>query len=269
MISFVGAGPGAADLITLRGANRLAAADIVIWASSLIPESMLAHCRADAEFHDSATMTLEDVIAVFDANPTAIIVRLHSGDPSVYGAIQEQIDWCHEHDRAFEVVPGVTSVSGAAAEIRRELTIPKRGQSLVYTRLAGRTSASMRPNEDVASFASNGTTMAVFLSGARPDELQADLLVDGSDYTVDTPAVVLVRVTWPDQQIVHTTVGELADAIRSTGATMTVLVLVGDVLAEIPVDARSHLYAPEFSTTYRLRSESGSTEGRASARSTH
>lgn len=266
MISFVGAGPGADDLITLRGAERLAAADIVIWASSLVPESMLRHCRADAVFHDSATMTLEDVIAVYDINPEAVIVRLHSGDPSVYGAIQEQIDWCHANERAFEVVPGVTSVAGAAAEIRRELTIPQRGQALVYTRLPGRTKASMRPGEDVASFAPNGTTMAVFLSGARPDELQADLLGEGSGYTADTPAVVLVRVTWPDQQIVHTTVGALAEAIRSTGATMTVLVLVGDVLADIPVEARSHLYAPEFTTAYRLRSTEGSTAGRASAR---
>lgn len=269
MISFVGAGPGADDLITLRGANLLAGADVVIWASSLIPPTMLEHCHDGVVLHDSATMTLEDVIEVYADHPEAAIVRLHSGDPSVYGAIQEQIDWCHENDRDFEVVPGVTSVSGAAAAIRRELTIPKRGQSLVYTRLPGRTKASMRPNEDVASFAPNGTTMAVFLSGAKPDELQADLLVDGSGYTPETPAVVLVRVTWPDEQIIHTTVGAVAEAIRSTGATMTVLVLVGDVLADIPVDARSHLYAPDYTTAYRLRSEAGSTTGRASNRSTH
>lgn len=269
MISFVGAGPGADDLVTLRGANRLAGADIVIWASSLVPKSMLSHCKDGAAFYDSATMTLEDVLEVYAANPDAAIVRLHSGDPSVYGAIQEQIDWCHEQQRGFEVVPGVTSVSGAAAEIRRELTIPRRGQALVYTRLAGRTKASMRPNEDVKAFAPNGSTMAVFLSGARPDELQAELLCEGSGYDENTPAIVLVRVTWPDQQIVHTTVGELADTIRSTGATMTVLVLVGDVLEDVPVDARSHLYAPEYTTAYRLRSENGSTAGRASARSTH
>ena len=111
--------------------------------------------------------------------------------------------------------------------------------------------------------------MAVFLSGARPDELQEELLGETSRYTEDTPAVVLVRATWPDQQIVHTTVGEVGAAIRSTGATMTVLVLVGDVLEDIPVDARSHLYDPTYTTAYRLRSNNGSTEGRASARSTH
>lgn len=269
MISFVGAGPGADDLITLRGAARLASADIVIWASSLIPVSMLDHCKVSAVLHDSATMTLEDVLAVFEANPDTPITRLHSGDPSMYGAIQEQIDWCDAQGRPFEVVPGVTSVSGAAAAIGRELTIPQRGQALVQTRLAGRTKASMRANEDVKAFAPNGTTMAVFLSGAKPDELQAELLVEGSGYTKDTPAVVLVRVTWPDEQIVHTTIGKLAESIRGTGATMTILVLVGDVLADIPVEARSHLYSPEYTTAYRLRSSAGSTEGRASNRSTH
>ncbi|MDY7104518.1 MAG: precorrin-4 C(11)-methyltransferase [Actinomycetota bacterium] len=264
MISFVGAGPGAADLITLRGADRLAKADIVIWASSLVPEALLGHCHDGVTVHDSATMTLEDVLEVYEASPDARIVRLHSGDPAVYGAIQEQIDWCVARERSFEIVPGVTSVAGAAAEIGRELTIPKRGQSVVLTRPAGRTAASMRPGEELASFATHGTTMAVFLAGARPDEIQADLLGPTSGYTADTPAVVLVRATWPDQQIVRTNLGGLADAIRSTGATMTVLVLVGDVLDERPVEARSHLYDPSYTTTYRLRSAAGTTEGRAS-----
>jgi precorrin-4/cobalt-precorrin-4 C11-methyltransferase len=264
MISFVGAGPGAADLITVRGADRLARAEVVIWASSLVPEALLGHCREGVVVHDSATMTLEDVLGVYAANPDARIVRLHSGDPSVYGAVQEQVDWCVERERSFEIVPGVTSVAGAAAVLGRELTIPTRGQSLVLPRPAGRTAASMRPGEELAAFATHGTTMAVFLAGARPDEIQADLLGPTSGYTADTPAVVLVRATWPDQQVVRTTVGRLADAIRSTGATMTVLVLVGDVLDERPVEARSHLYDPAYTTTYRLRSSEGSTAGRAS-----
>ncbi len=267
-ISFVGAGPGAADLITLRGAKRLAEADIVIWASSLVPQELLNHCSADVEVHDSATMTLEDVLALYQNNPQAKIVRLHSGDPSIYGAIQEQIDWCRTQNRDFEIVAGVTSVSAAAAEIGRELTIPKRGQAVTYTRLAGRTNASMRPGEDVAAFATNGSTMAILLSGAKPDQLQHDLLGEGSGYTADTPAVVIVRATWPDQQIVTTTVGGVAEAIRSTGATMTLTVLVGDVLSEEPVDARSHLYDPAYTTAYRLRSTEGSTEGRASNKQT-
>ena len=264
MISFIGAGPGAADLITLRGAERLAAADVVIWASSLVPEALLGHCRGGVKVHDSKTMTLEDVLAVYAANPASAIVRLHSGDPSVYGAIGEQIDWCFANDRAFEIVPGVTSVAAASAALRRELTVPQVSQSLVLTRLAGRTSASMPEREGVAAFARHGTTMAVFLSAARPVELQEELLAIGSAYDGETPAAIVVRVSWPDEKIVLTKVGSLASELRALGHTLTVLVLVGDVLADGPVRARSHLYAPEFTTTYRLRSTPGTTVGRAS-----
>ncbi|MGH9223528.1 MAG: precorrin-4 C(11)-methyltransferase [Acidimicrobiales bacterium] len=267
MISFVGAGPGAADLITVRGAGRLAAADVVVWASSLVPEALLEHCRRGVEVHDSATMTLEDVLAVYaacdDATP---VVRLHSGDPSLYGAIAEQLDWCHAQERSWEIVPGVSAVAAAAAAIGRELTVPEVSQSLVLTRLAGRTAASMPAGEGVAAFAAHGATMGVFLSGARPDELQADLLAPGSAYGPGTPAAVVVRATWPDEQVVRTTVGARAGAVRATGATMTVLVLVGDALAGGPVARRSHLYEPAFTTAYRLRSEPGSTAGRPSAR---
>lgn len=267
MISFVGAGPGAADLITLRGAQRLAEADVVVWASSLVPDALLDHCRQGAEIHDSATMTLEDVVAVYAAHPEGTpIVRLHSGDPSVYGAIGEQIDWCLDNSRSWEIVPGVTSVAAASALLGRELTQPGVSQSLVFTRLAGRTKASMPEGEGVASFAVHGATMAVFLSGARPDELQSELLSPGSGYTADTPAAILVRATWPDEKIVRTTVGRLAEELRSTGATMTVLVLVGDAIADEPVARRSHLYAPSHTTAYRLRSRTGSTSGRPSAR---
>jgi precorrin-4/cobalt-precorrin-4 C11-methyltransferase len=269
MISFVGAGPGAADLITLRGAQRLAAADVVIWASSLVPAELLQHCRSDAAIHDSATMTLEDVLAVYAAHPDDTpIVRLHSGDPSLYGAIQEQVDWCATVGRTWEVVPGVSSVSAASAAAGRELTIPGVSQSVVVTRLAGRTSDSMPETEGVAAYAARGGTLAVLLSAARPDELQAELLGPGSAFRADTPAVVIVRATWPDEQVVHTTVGELAETVRSTGATMTALVLVGEALAARDDERRSHLYAPTYTTAYRLRSHAGSTAGRPSARRT-
>lgn len=258
MISFVGAGPGAPDLITLRGRDRLAVADVVVWASSLVPEALLEHARPGAEVHDSASMTLEDVLAVFAAHPGHHVVRLHSGDPSVYGAIQEQVDWCVARGRDFEIVPGVSSVGAAAAALGRELTIPQVAQSVVLTRLGGRTSASMPDQESVTAFARHGTTMALFLSAARPEELQAELLAGG--YLASTPAAVAVRVTWPDQQLVRTTVGELAGAVRATGARRTVLVLVGHALAA-PA-RRSRLYSPTFAHRFRRRSVPGSTVGR-------
>jgi precorrin-4/cobalt-precorrin-4 C11-methyltransferase len=268
VISFVGAGPGAADLLTLRGAARLSAADVVIWASSLVPEALLGHCGPGVEVYDSATMTLEDVIGVYEGHSDlARIVRLHSGDPALYGAIGEQIDWCLGHSRSWEIVPGVSSVSAAAATIGTELTQPGVCQSVVLTRLAGRTAASMKPGEGVSAFAGHGVTMAVFLSGARPDELAAELTRPGSGYTADTPAVVVIRATWPDERVVRTNVGRLAADMRSAGATMTVLVLIGEALAGgAPVARRSHLYSPSHTTAYRLRSLPGSTSGRPSGR---
>lgn len=267
MISFVGAGPGAPDLLTLRGAERLGSARVVIWASSLVPEELLGHCSRDAEIHDSAVMTLEDVISVYEQHADAIpIVRLHSGDPSIYGAIGEQIDWCLENRRSWEIVSGVSSVSAAAAAIGKELTQPGVSQSIVLTRLAGRTKASMPAGEGVREFAAHGSTMAIFLSGARPDELADELLDVRSRYSPDTPAAIVIRATWPDERVVRTTVGQLADDLKSTATTLTVLVLVGDVLAETQVARRSHLYSPSHTTAYRIRSDPGSTTGRPSAR---
>ena len=251
MISFVGAGPGADDLITVRGAQRLAAADVVIWAASLVPAGLLSHCRAGAEIHDSKSMTLDEVTTVYQHHPDAAIVRLHSGDPAVYSAVSEQIDWCVAHDRAFEIVPGVSSVAAAAAAARRELTVPAVSQSVVLTRLAHRTAASMPTHEGVAAFARAGGTMAVFLSAARPDELQAELLSAGSVFTAHTPAVIASRVSWPDERIVASSVGQLADDLRALGTTTTVLVLVGDALGPHAGSARSHVYAPTYSHSFR------------------
>jgi len=261
VISFVGAGPGAPDLITLRGRDRLAAADMVVWASSLVPEAILTHARPDAAIYDSATMTLEDVLAVYAGVPReAAVVRLHSGDPSIYGAIGEQIDWCVAQERDFEIVPGVSSLAAASAAVGRELTQPGVAQSVVLTRLGGRTAASMPAGESVAAFASHGTTMAVFLSAARPVELAAELLAAGSRYTADTPAAIVVRASWPDEQVVTTTVGRLADDLSGLGVKTTVLVLVGPALAG--AGGRSHLYSPGFAHMFRRRSTPGTTTGR-------
>ncbi len=261
MISFVGAGPGAEDLITLRGARRLRDADVVVWASSLVPSRLLDHTRPDAEVHDSAGMTLEDVLGIYRDNPTAAIVRLHSGDPSVYGAIQEQIDWCLSAGRDFEVVPGVSSVSAAAALARHELTVPSVSQSVVLTRIGGRTDSSMPPGESLGSFAAHGSTMAVFLSAAHPHRLQAELLQEPSAYGSDTPALIVSKATWPEERLVSTTIGDLAQELEALGSRTTVLVLVGPALG--PRRARrSNLYSPDFAHGYRRRSAPGSTAGR-------
>jgi precorrin-4/cobalt-precorrin-4 C11-methyltransferase len=251
MISFVGAGPGAPDLITVRGAARLAAADVVVWAASLVPEAVLHHCRAGIELHDSKEMTLEEVVAVYERHPDAAIVRLHSGDPTVYSAIGEQIDWCVTHERAFEIIPGVSSVAAAAAAAGHELTVPGVAQSVVLTRLAHRTAASMPAGEGVAPYARVGGTMAMFLSAARPEALQEELLAPGSGYTHDTPALIASRVSWPDEQLVRSTVGELAADLHALGRTTTVLVLVGDALGAGGARARSHVYAPDYTHSFR------------------
>jgi precorrin-4/cobalt-precorrin-4 C11-methyltransferase len=251
VISFVGAGPGAPDLLTIRGAQRLAEADIVVWAASLVPEAVLGHCRPGVVVHDSKTMTLDEVTAVYAANPDASIVRLHSGDPSVYGAIGEQIDWCLAHEFAFEIVPGVTSMAAAAAALGQELTLPGVSQSVVLTRLANRTRSSMSAHEDVSAFATHGVTMAVFLSAARPHELQAQLLAVGSRYTPETPAVIAFRVSWPDEKIVRTTVGHLAGSLAQLGESATVLILIGQALAPIANPQRSHVYSSSYAHTFR------------------
>jgi len=260
VISFIGAGPGAPDLLTLRAAQRLQDATTVVWASSLVPDAVLDHCRPDVEVHDSAGMTFEDVTAVYAAHAGEPVVRLHSGDIAVFSSLQEQIDWCVAHGHDYEIVPGVGSLAAASAAVGRELTVPGAAQSVVSTRLPGRTAASVPGHESFAAMAALGSTMAVYLSGARPEELQRELLAGGT-YRDDTPAAVVVRVSWPDEQVVMTTVGELPEAIRSTGVRTVVLVLVGETLRGAA--PRCHLYDPTYAHGYRRRSLPGTTAGRA------
>jgi precorrin-4/cobalt-precorrin-4 C11-methyltransferase len=258
LISFVGAGPGAPDLLTLRGAHRLAAADLVVWASSLVPAEVLAHCRDGVEIHDSAGMTLEDVLAVYAAHPDAKIVRLHSGDVSLYSALTEQLCWCREHDRAFEIVPGVGSLAAAAAAAGVELTVPGVAQSAVLTRLGGgRTAGSMPAGESVAGFARHTITMAIYLSAARPSALREELL---AGYPPQTPAIVVAKASWPDETVITTTVDGLAGALSGSGIRSAALVLVGPALSG--AGSRSRLYDPGYSHGCRRRSAPGSTSGR-------
>lgn len=261
-IVFVGAGPGAADLLTLRGAAAIAAADVVIWASSLVHPDVLDHARADAEVLDSLTMTLEDTLAVYRraADEGLVVARLASGDPGVYGALQEQLDVVIDLGLDWEVVPGVTSVAATSAAVGRELTIPEVAQSVVFTRLATRT--PMPAGEELRELARHGTTMALFLSASRPGRVQTELLAGG--YAPDTPCVVGYRVTWPDQQLVTCRLDQLGVTVRELGVTMHTLVLVGPALGAR--GTRSHLYSPGFAHTFRAASTDASAGPVASAR---
>ena len=199
-VVFVGAGPGAPDLLTQRGARAIAAADIVIWASSLVDQRILAHASEHAEIVDSAQLPMEGVLPYYEraARHNLTVARVHSGDPSLWGAVQEQLEQCAELGLDTEIVPGVSSFTAVAAAIQRELTIPEVAQSVILTRLGGG-KTPMPPGEQVKEFARHGTTMALFLSAARSGQLQEELLQGG--YPEDTPCVVAYQVTWPDELI--------------------------------------------------------------------
>ena len=246
---FVGAGPGAADLITLRGARVIAQADIVIWAASLVMPEVVAEVRADAEVLDSSRLTLEDVEAVYDraAADGLQVARVHSGDPALWGAVGEQIERCDERSLDWEIVPGVSSLSAAAAVIGRELTVPEVAQSVILTRLP--TATPMPANEDVRAFAAHGTTMALFLSAKRGRKLQAELLAGG--YRPDTPCAVVYKATWPDEAVYRCRLDDLATTLRDAKLHKHTLILVGPALEA--GGTRSHLYTPTFGHEYRQR----------------
>ena len=248
MVHFVGAGPGAADLITLRGAEALRQADVVIYAGSLVNPALLENCRADCELHNSAAMTLEQVLAVMERAEAAgkTTVRLHTGDPSLYGAIREQMDALHERGIPFDLTPGVSSFSAAAAALGAEYTLPGLSQSLILSRLAGRT--PVPAGEELSRLAAHGASMVLFLSAGMLPQLQAELLAGGA-YTPETPAALVYKVSWPEEKLCRCTLGTLAETGAREGIHKTALVLVGDFLAG-PYE-RSKLYDPDFSTEYR------------------
>jgi precorrin-4/cobalt-precorrin-4 C11-methyltransferase len=240
-VTFVGAGPGAADLLTLRAAAAIGKADVIIWASSLVQEEVLTHARPDARIIDSAAVPLEAVITLYEQAVELgwHVARIHSGDPSLWGAMQEQLDRAASMGLEVEVIPGVSSFSAAAAAIGRELTIPEVAQSVILTRLEGG-KTPMPPRETVRDFARHGTTMALFLSAARSGQLQEELLAGG--YPPETPVVVAYRVTWDDELIVQCTLAELTDTVREHKLWKHTLVLVGPALSA--GGTRSHLYHP-------------------------
>jgi precorrin-4/cobalt-precorrin-4 C11-methyltransferase len=244
---FIGAGPGAPDLLTIRGAKLIADADVVVWARSLVHEGVLEHTRLNAEIIESTTIPLEGVLELYEraVREDLEIARIHSGDPSLWGAVLEQVEFCEELGLDWEIVPGVSSLGAAAAAIGRELTVPEVAQSVILTRRASRT--PMPNNEDIKAFAAHGTTMAIFLSAARPRLLQEELLEGG--YAPDTPCAVVYRASWPDEQVIECRLRELADRIREAGFTRQALVLVGPGLEA--GGTRSHLYSPAFSHSFR------------------
>lgn len=247
MVHFVGAGPGALDLITLRGARLLQEADVVIYAGSLVNPALLEGCKPGCEIHDSARMTLDEVLQVMERAEAEgkTTVRLHTGDPSLYGAVREQFDALRARGIAFDVTPGVSSLFGASAALGAEFTLPGVSQSLIVTRLAGRT--GVPENEALDALAQYGASMALFLSGGMLERVQERLLAGG--YAPDTPAALVYKATWPDERCVRCTVGTLARAGRDAMIDRTALVLVGRFL-DAPYE-KSRLYDPAFTTGYR------------------
>ncbi len=248
---FIGAGPGAGDLITVRGARIIGEADVVVWARSLVSEEILEYASEDTEVVESTDIPLEGVRTVYEraVREGLKVARIHSGDPSVYGAVMEQIEVCDGIGLDWEMVPGVSSFSAAAAAVGRELTVPEVAQSVILTRRASRT--PMPSGEEIQSFARHGTTMAIFLSAAKPRELQDDLTEGG--YPSNTPCAIVHRASWPDEQIVCCRLSELGETVLSMGVNRQAMILVGPGLDSY--GTRSRLYDPEFSHMFRKGSD--------------
>ncbi len=251
MINFVGAGPGAADLITVRGKKLLEEADIIIYAGSLVNPELLNYAKRDCEIHNSASMTLEQVIDVMKKGYrlNKKIVRLHTGDPAIYGAIREQFDLLDELDIPYQVTPGVSSAFGAAAALCAEYTLPDVTQTVILTRMEGRT--PVPPKEEISLLAEHQATMVIFLSTGMLQELSERLMKGG--YSQNTPAAIVYKATWPEQKIVRTTVGKLAESAEKENITKTALIMVGGFLGD-KYD-RSKLYAPNYSHEFRDATE--------------
>lgn len=250
MVHFVGAGSGAADLITLRGKRLLETADVVIYAGSLVNPELLEYTRSDCEIYNSAFMTLDEVIKVMEQaeNNGKTVIRLHTGDPSVYGAIREQMDRLDSLDIAYDVCPGVSSFCGAAAALKAEYTLPDVSQTVILTRMSGRTPVPER--ESIESLASHNATMVIFLSTGMLDELSERLIKGG--YTADTPAAIVYKATWKDEKVFRCTVGTLAQTAKQNNITKTALITVGYFLGDIR--SLSKLYSADFETEFRKAS---------------
>ena len=251
MVHFVGAGSGAADLITIRGARLLGEADVVIYAGSLVNPELLSYTKPGCEIHDSSGMTLEEVLTVIKKAEAAgkTTVRLHTGDSSIYGAVREQFDAIESLGFDYDVCPGVSSFCGAAASLKTEYTLPDVSQTVIITRESGKTPVPDR--ESIRSLASHQATMILFLSTALSEKLQEDLLAGG--YPENTPAAIVYKATWPDEKIFRCTVGNLHQTVTENNLKKTSLIIVGNCLGDDYL--RSLLYDPKFSTEFRKASQ--------------
>lgn len=252
MIHFVGAGSGAADLITVRGKKLLEEADVIIYAGSLVNPQLLEYAKADCTVYNSAKMTLEEVLEVmFEAEKeTKTTVRLHTGDPCLYGAIREQMDELDKKGIRYDYCPGVSSFCGAASALNLEYTLPEVSQSVIITRMAGRTPVPEK--ESIESFAAHQATMVVFLSTGMLEELTERLIAGG--YAPETPAAIVYKATWEDEKSYVCTVETLAQTARENQITKTALMIIGDAVAHSSYE-RSKLYDPGFTTEFREGTE--------------
>ncbi len=258
MIHFVGAGPGAVDLITVRGLKLIRDADVIIYAGSLVNPELLKEAKEDCRIYNSACMTLEEVTEVMEeAEKNAFnTVRLHTGDSSLYGAVREQMDELKKRGIAFAVCPGVSSFSGAAASLQIEYTLPGVSQSVIISRVSGRTAVPKK--EELRSLAAHQAAMVLFLSAAFSGRVREQLLAGG--YPKDTPVAVVYKATWPEEKIIATTVEKLSEDMEKAGIDRTALIIVGNILGKNY--ERSKLYDASFTTGYRKAKEDRFKDGK-------
>lgn len=248
MVNFVGAGSGAKDLITVRGKNLIEEADVIIYAGSLVNPELLQYKKEECIVYNSAKMTLEEVIDVIKKaeKENKNTVRLHTGDPCLYGAIKEQMDILDKEKIKYEYCPGVSSFCGAASSLKAEYTLPNISQSVIITRMAGKTKVPEK--EDIEKLASHNATMVIFLSTGLLEELEKKLIKGG--YKENTKATIVYKATWEDEKVVRCTVSTLFESARKNNITKTALIVVGDVLEGSEYN-RSELYNPFFTTEFR------------------
>lgn len=252
MVYFVGAGTGAVDLITVRGMRLLEQADVIIYAGSLVNPELLQYAKKECEIHNSAKLTLEEVLEVMQKAETEgkTTVRLHTGEPSIYGAVREQMDELDRLGISYESCPGVSACFGAASSLNIEYTLPEISQSLIITRMEGKTKVPAK--ESIESFAAHQASMAIYLSTGMLKELSERLVAGG--YSKETPAALVYKATWPEEEAYICTIEALYDTAKEHGITKTALVLVGDVITHQNYK-KSKLYAADFSTEFRQAKE--------------